>query len=149
MAGAFDDQKLPSSSESLVGRTLSVFIKADQSKIFNFVSNPENWPVWAVHNVIMVEKDPSSDSWLFTGPTGVSRVNLHTQPELGIFDQEFIVDLLGISFRVPSRVTTVSPGCSVVMMSFMKPPMMGVEDFDMGMTQVQAELDVLRTLMED
>ena len=63
----------------------SIDIKASKLKVFNFVSNPMNWPKWAVINLQSV--DYGSDGWFkMITRRGIGDLKLHLDKEMGIFD---------------------------------------------------------------
>jgi hypothetical protein len=41
--------------------TKTIFVQCPVKKLFDFLVNAENWPRWAVHNVLAVR--PGSDGW--------------------------------------------------------------------------------------
>jgi hypothetical protein len=59
----------------------SVDIKASKLKVFNFVSNPMNWPKWAVVNLQSV--DYGSDGWFkMVTRRGAGDLKLHLDKDL-------------------------------------------------------------------
>ncbi len=64
--------------------TQTITIDASLSKVFRFVSNPENLPRWA--RAFCQAIRPDGDAWLVSSPQGEVRVRYRTDEALGVID---------------------------------------------------------------
>src|SRR2546425_2708808 len=64
--------------------TQTITIDANLSKVFRFVSNPENLPHWA--RAFCQAIRPDGDAWLVSSPQGEIRVRYRTDEALGVID---------------------------------------------------------------
>ena len=126
--------------------TKSVFVKCPAMNLFDFLANAENWPRWAVHNVLAVR--PGSDGWwLMDTPRGPGRLRIRPNERTGILDHEFIDSQEG-RWIVPTRAVAVGDG-ALLRMTFTKPDALPDEAFRIGMRLLDEELDTLKRLLDD
>src|SRR5260370_11535726 len=62
--------------------TQTITIDANPSKVFRFVSNPENLPQWA--RAFCQAIRPDGDAWLVSSPQGEVRLRYRTDEALGV-----------------------------------------------------------------
>lgn len=125
--------------------TKSVFVKCPAKNLFDFLANAENWPRWAVHNILAVR--PGSDGWwLMDTPRGPGRLRIRPNERTGILDHEFI-DAQEGRWIVPTRAVAVGDG-ALLLMTFTKPDALPDEAFRIGMRLLDEELDTLKRLLE-
>lgn len=125
--------------------TKTIFVNCPASKLYRFLANAENWPRWAVHNILAVRPD-GDGWWSMDTPRGPGRLRIRTGERQGIIDHEFI-DAQGGRWDVPARV--VAAGCgSLVILTLTKPGPMPTDLFEIGMTQLDDELATLKRVVE-
>jgi hypothetical protein len=126
--------------------TKTVFVKCPAKKLFYFLANAENWPRYAVHNVLAVR--PGSDGWwLIDTPRGPGRLRIGPDERTGVLDHEFI-DAGEGRWVVPARVVPVGEG-SLCVMTFAKPDALPDEAFRHGMRLLDEELETLKRLLKE
>jgi uncharacterized protein YndB with AHSA1/START domain len=125
--------------------TKTVFVKCPPKNLFDFLANAENWPRWAVHNVLAVRPD-SGGWWLMDSPRGPGRLRIRPDERTGVLDHEFI-DAQDGRWIVPTRLVAVSEG-ALLLMTFTKPDSLPDEAFRMGMRLLDEELETLKRLLE-
>ncbi len=122
----------------------SVDIQATPEKVYGFLSNPMNWPQYAVVNLRSVS--PGNDGW-FKAVTkfGEGHLKIEGVKELGLFDHVWKDPQA--TWKVYSRVVPNGEG-STVMMALFQPPVMTNEQFDQAMREMDMEMEKLREIME-
>ncbi|MBW4530628.1 MAG: hypothetical protein KME02_08085 [Aphanothece saxicola GSE-SYN-MK-01-06B] len=109
--------------------TKTVSIQAPVTKVFDYLSNPANWPQWAILNIKSIRA--SEDGWWdMETPMG--------QAKLRIPDA---------SWTVPARIVPNGDGCEF-MMTFFQPATFGNDFFKQQVDLVDQEMAKLRELME-
>ena len=122
----------------------SIDIQAAPEKVYGFLSNPMNWPQYAVVNLRSVS--PGKDGW-FNAVTkfGEGQLKIEGVKELGLFDHVWKDPQA--TWKVYSRVVPNSEG-STVMMTLFQPPVMTNEQFDQAMREMDTEINKLKEIME-
>ena len=124
--------------------TQTITIDASLSKVFRFVSNPENLPHWA--RAFCQAIRPDGDAWLVSSPQGEVRVRYRTDEALGVIDFH-LSPAPGMEALAASRVLPNGDGAAYVFTQFQTP---GMPD-DVFTGQVHAlreELLILKALLE-
>lgn len=125
--------------------TKTVFVKCPVKKLFDFLANAENWPRYAIHNVLAIRPD-SGGWWLMDTPRGPGRLRIMPDERTGVLDHEFI-DASEGRWVVPTRVVSVGEG-SLCLMTFAKPGSMPDAMFQIGMKLLDEELETLKAILE-
>jgi hypothetical protein len=122
----------------------SVDIEAAPDKVYAFLSNPMNWPEYAVVNLRSIS--PGQNGW-FKAVTkfGEGEIKIDAVKELGVFDH--IWRDPQATWRVYSRVVPNGEG-STVMMTLFQPSVMTDQQFDQGMKEMDIEMRKLKEIME-
>jgi hypothetical protein len=125
--------------------TKSVFVRCPAKRLFDFLANAENWPRYAVHNVLAIR--PGHDGyWVVDTPRGPGRLRIMADERTGVLDHEFI-DAREGRWIVPARAVAVG-GNSLFMLTLTKPDQVPAEAFDVGMKMLDDELRTLKSLLE-
>jgi hypothetical protein len=121
-----------------------VDIQATPEKVLAFLSNPINWPAYAVVNLRSVS--PGEDGW-FKAVTkfGQGEIKINAVKELGVFDH--IWRDPQATWEVFSRVVPNGDGSTVTMTLF-QPTVMTDDQFDQAMDDMEIEMYKLKELME-
>jgi len=122
----------------------SVDIQAAPEKVFAFLSNPMNWPQYAVVSLRSVS--PGQNGW-FQAVTkfGEGELKINPVKELGVFDH--IWKDPQATWQVFSRVVPNGDG-STVMMTLFQPPIMTDPQFDQAMKEMDIEMQKLKEVLE-
>jgi hypothetical protein len=122
----------------------SVDIQAAPDKAYAFLSNPMNWPEYAVVNLRSVA--PGQNGW-FKAVTkfGEGELKVNGVKELGVFDH--IWKDPQATWQVYSRVVPNGEG-STVMMTLFQPPVMTDPQFDQAMKDMEIEMQKLKEILE-
>ena len=125
-------------------KTKSVDIQAKPDKVYAFLSDPMNWPQYAVVNLVSVTR--GTDGW-FNAVTkfGEGGIRVNSVPELGVFDHVWKDPQA--TWPVYSRVVPNSDGATVTMTLF-QPAVMTDAQFDQAMEQMDIEMNTLKRIME-
>lgn len=124
--------------------TKSVYLPIPAAAAFEFLARVDEWPRWAVHNVLRSEPRGAA-RWAIETPRGAGQIVMRADAEHGVLDHDF-VDGEGNGWTVPARVVDV-PGGSVFMMTFTPPPAMPHAVFEQGMRELDEELATLRRIL--
>ncbi|MCP9785976.1 SRPBCC family protein [Cyanobium sp. N5-Cardenillas] len=128
----------------LTSITKTVSIQAPVEKVFEFLSNPANWPLWAIVNVKAIR--PSDDEWWdMETPTGQAKLRIRPDAATGLLDHDFHAP--DASWTVPARVVPNGDG-SEVLLTFFQPPSFGDDFFKQQISLVDSELAKLKQIME-
>jgi hypothetical protein len=125
--------------------TKTVTINRSPMTVFAFLADGENWPKFAVHNILSSRPGTQGD-WVIETPRGPGRLHLKTAASFGIVDHEFIDPQEG-RWEVPARVVSAADR-SVFMMTLSKPERMSEQDFQAGLVLVDEELMTLKRVLE-
>jgi len=125
--------------------TKSVGIERAPAAVFAYLIDPENWPQWAVVNVLAVSPRPGEAWWDMTTPTGPAALRLRPDAAFGILDHDFIV--AEASWTVPARVVPNGDGAEFIM-TFFQPPQFTNDFFDSQNALVDIELARLKAILE-
>lgn len=125
--------------------TKTVVINRSPMAVFTFLANGENWPMFAVHNILSIRPSTQGD-WIIETPRGPGRLHLKTTASLGIVDHEFIDPQEGC-WEVPARVVAAN-NRAVFMMTLSKPEQMSEQDFQAGLALLDEELAILKRVLE-
>jgi hypothetical protein len=122
----------------------SVDIAATPEKIYGFLSDPMNWPQYAVVNLKSIS--PGQDGW-FNAMTkfGEGQIKISGVKELGVFDH--IWRDPQATWKVFGRVVPNGEG-STVMMTLFQPAVMKDGQFEQAMKEMDIEMAKLKELME-
>ncbi|GAB3822820.1 SRPBCC family protein [Kribbella italica] len=119
----------------------SIAIDATPAKVFAFVADPHNLPLWAPGAVQSVE--PSGDAWIFHNGADARRVTVRTSEEHGTVDL-----LFGEGPGVFTRVIPNGTGAEYQFTLFF-PEGSPQDALDAQSTVIAEELTTVRTLCEN
>jgi hypothetical protein len=130
-------------------RHVSVWINASAEAVYEFTSDPLEWPRWAA-GLAQGGLRQTADGWVADSPMGQVTVELAPPNEFGVLDH--IVRLpSGEAVYNPMRVVpggVGEPRCEVVFSVRRRAGMTDAE-LDADVAAVQADLETLRGLLED
>lgn len=122
-----------------------VDINATFEKVFAFMSEPMNWPRYAIVNMRSVT--PGQDGWYNTVTKfGEGQLKVFPMKEHGIFDHTW--KDAQASWTVPARVVKNGSGATVLMTLF-QPPVMTDAQFDAAMKDMDIEMNELKGILAE
>jgi hypothetical protein len=122
----------------------SVDIQAAPDKVYTFLSNPINWPEYAVVNLRSVS--PGQNGW-FKAVTkfGEGEIKVNPVKEYGVLDHVWKDSQA--TWQVYARVVPNGEGATV-MMTLFQPSVMTDQQFDHAMREMDIEMEKLKEIME-
>lgn len=131
----------PSISRSI---TKVVDLRVSPERALDFLSDPENWPKWAIVNMKSVKL--ATDGWYDTETRqGKGQLKMLSNKALGLLDHVWKDPQA--SWTVPARVVPNGEG-STFMMTFFQPPALDDKAFDAAAKEVDSELARLKEILE-
>lgn len=124
--------------------TVSVGIAVDPATVYGYASDPANLPHWAPGFVKSIAKQ--GDAWVAETTLGAVKFRFAARNDLGVLDHD--VELPSGTFHNPMRVIPNGAG-SEVLFTLLQLPGVSDEQFQQDMDTVRADLNKLRTLLED
>ena len=134
----------PSVGDMENSRHLSAHIDRPAREVYDYASNPANFPAWAPGLCTSIEN--VDGRWVAESPMGRIVIAFAPPNEFGVIDHDVTVES-GETFRNPMRVIPDRTGCEIVF-SLRRQPGMSDEDFARDAKAVQADLVALKRLLE-
>ncbi len=128
----------------LRSRTLSISIQARSSKVYDFVSEPLNLPLWATTFVHSIKE--TRGEWVIGTAQGPAKIHIAPKNDFGILDHR-LQFASGVEVNVPMRVVPNGDGCEVLFTVFHQPEMTD-EAYAADIKLVEQDLQTLKTLLE-
>ena len=125
-------------------KNISVSIHRSPQDVYAFVSNGEYLPRWATGLGNKIRR--VGGEWLAEGPLGNVKVRLADPNELGVADQDVILEA-GVTVHNPIRVVPNGTG-STVIFTLMRLPGVSEQKFAADSKWVERDLTTLKTLLE-
>lgn len=125
-------------------KTLTVSINCEPKKIYAFVSDPANLPVWAKTFCRSVKR--SGDEWTIDTPQGPTKIRLAEKNDLGVLDH-YLQPPSGITVFVPMRVVPNAAGSEFIFTVF-RLPHISKEGFERDIELVEQDLRNLKKVLE-
>jgi hypothetical protein len=130
-------------------RHVSIWIETDPEAVYEFAAEPQAWPKWAA-GLAEGGLRQTADGWVADSPMGQVTVEFAPPNEFGVLDH--VVRLpSGEAVYNPLRVIPGGVGearCEVVF-TVRRRAGMTDEEFDADAAAVAADLETLRTLLEN
>ena len=125
-------------------RTISVSIRCQLSKVYDFIAAPENFPKWATGLCKSITK--TGDEWIAETPQGSMKVRFTERNDFRVVDH-FISPAPGVEIYVPLRVIANGSGSEVIFTLF-RLPEMSDDKFAEDAEWVAQDLRALKELLE-
>lgn len=129
----------------LPSKTLSVSIECPPSRVYAFVSSPENLPKWAATFCRSARR--SEGEWVVETPGGPMRMKFVGQNDFGVLDH-YVTVQPGIEILNPMRVVPNGSGSEITFTLFQLPGM-STEQFAEDAALVQRDLRALKKMLEE
>jgi hypothetical protein len=125
-------------------RNLSVSINRDAGDVYNFISVPENFRLWASGLGKALKK--VNGEWVAETPEGPVKVRFSERNELGVLDH-WVSPKPGLQIYIPMRVIPNGSGSELIFTLFRLPDMSD-EKFAADAEWVMRDLSSLKNLLE-
>lgn len=124
--------------------TKSVDLCVTPERAWGYLSDPMNWPKWAVLNMKSVR--PRLDGWYeMETRQGKGQLRMQANKPLGLLDHVWKDPQA--SWVVPARVVANGEGCTFIM-TFFQPPVFSDADFEVAVNEVDKEMTTLKEILE-
>ena len=135
--------------EEMESRHVSVWINAAPEVVYEFASDPHDWPRWAA-GLARGGLRQTVDGWVADSPMGQVTVEFAPPNEFGVLDHVVRVPS-GEAVYNPLRVVPGGVGESRCEVVFTVRRRVGMtdEELDADVAAVRADLETLRRLLED
>lgn len=124
--------------------TISVTIHCPLGKVFAFVSDPANLPLWSKSFCLSIHQEQGQ--WIAETLQGPIKIRIATHRQLGIADQ-FVSPAPGVEFMIPTRVVPNGEGSEFIFTLF-QPDHLSEDEYHQEVTLVEQELQVLKKILE-
>jgi len=124
-------------------KNISVSINKPAKNVYQFASNPENFPKWVQFVKSIIRKD---DSWIAQTDLGTIKMEFAPQNESGIIDHHVTL-ANGNTVYNPMRVLANNKGCEFIFTLFWLPGRSETE-FNEDAKAVTNDLHKLKEIME-
>lgn len=125
-------------------RTLSVSVRCDPGKLYQYVLDLANLPQWAVSLCKGIIR--SEPTWLIDTPQGPMGIRFVEPNVLGVLDH-YVTPAPGHEVYVPMRVVANGEGCEVLFTLF-RSAQVSDEGFARDIGMVERDLKSLKEIME-
>lgn len=125
-------------------RTLSISINCHHEKVYDFVSDLENMPVWATTFCKSIKK--ADGEWIAVTPQGQVKIRLAEKNHFGVLDH-YISPAPGVEVYVPVRIVPNGYGCEMIFTLFRLPDM-SEEQYAEDAQLVKKDLQTLKDVLE-
>lgn len=123
---------------------INVTIARPLAEVYDFLSRPENFPLWA--SGLATSITPDGDQWVTETPDGRIEIRFSAPNGLGVLDHRVTMPT-GVEVFVPMRVVANGDGSEVIFTLFQTPGMTDdVLERDIGL--VEGDLATLKELLE-
>ena len=123
---------------------VSVSIDRPAGEVYEFASNPENWPQWAAG--LSVSMENVHDEWIAESPIGSVKVEFSAKNEFGILDHCVTLPS-GETVYNPMRVFPNDAGSEMTFTIYQRPNV-SAEMFADDAKAVTRDLETLKELLE-
>jgi hypothetical protein len=110
-----------------------------------YLANAQNWPQWAIVNVLGIEPSGDPDWWKMTTPRGTGELRIRGDATTGLLDHDFRDPQA--AWTVPARVVPNGRGAEFLI-TFFQPAVLDDDEFDRQAALVDAELGMLKRILE-
>jgi len=130
-------------AEMSESRHLSVSIACDTALVYDFLSDPANFPKWASGLGSLHKVD---DKWMAETPAGPMQVRFSERNPFGILDH-WVVPQAGVQIYIPFRAVANGTGCELIFTLFRQPGMDRAK-FEADAEWVKRDLNAAKRLLE-
>jgi uncharacterized membrane protein len=124
---------------------ISVSINRPADQVYEFASNPENWPKWASGLSSSIKN--ANGEWIAESPMGEVRVKFADKNKFGVLDHD-VTTPSGTRVYNPLRVFPNNDGSEVVFTLYRRPEMSD-QMFAQDAQAVTRDLEKLKNLLEE
>lgn len=128
----------------LQARNLNISINRNCMDVYNFVSVPKNFPLWA--SGLGKSLKQVNGEWIAETPEGLMKVRFSKPNELGVLDH-WVSPNPELQIYIPMRVIANGSGCEIIF-TLCRLPGMSDEKFAADAAWVMRDLTSLKNLLE-
>ncbi len=125
-------------------KNISVSINRSADEVYQFASNPLNFPKWVAFIKLM---DKQGDMWIGKTDNGDIKIKWPAPNDFGILDHQVTLSG-GETVNNPMRLVSNNKGCEFIFTLFRMPGKTD-EEFNEDARSVTADLQKLKTILED
>lgn len=125
-------------------KVLTVSIQCNPARVYAFVSDPENLPVWASSFCRSIQQ--IEGEWIAQTPEGAVKIRFVSKNSFGILDH-YVQIVPGTDVYVPMRVIPNGDGSEVIFTLFQS-SFMTDEKFNQDIAWVEKDLQSLKRVLE-
>jgi hypothetical protein len=129
---------------TMVAKIVHVSIDRGWDEVYDFISRPENMPLWASGLASGLVQD--GEDWVAEGVLGTARVSFVPRNTFGVVDHTVTIES-GLRVYNALRVIPNGDGCEVTF-TLLQQPDMSDEQFAVDEAHVLKDLRTLKRLME-
>ena len=129
--------------EPMQARTISVSIRCDARRVYDFVAKPEHLPDWAKGLCLSVKKN---GDWTAETLSGRVRIRFTERNDFGVLDH-YVTLSTGATLHVPMRVVPNGSG-SEVLLTIFRQKGMTEQQYAEDIRLVEQDLRNLKRIME-
>jgi hypothetical protein len=123
---------------------ISIAIQCSPEKVYDFASNPENFPRWVTSFCLSARK--VDGEWIIETTTGPIKLRFVEKNPYGVLDH-FVTVSPDVKVYAPMRVIANGDGSELVFTLFQQPGMSD-EQFAMDAGMVERDLRTLKRILE-
>jgi hypothetical protein len=125
-------------------KNIHISINCSFGQVYEFVSNPENLPLWA--SGLSSEIRKMGEEWIAKSPMGKIIIKFAEKNRFGILDHEVTLPS-GLKINNPMRVMPNNDGSELIFTLY-RQPNMSEEEFHKDAEMVKKDLTKLKTILE-
>ena len=137
-------KKVPTMDDIYSTKHLSIAVDQSSNAVYNYVSNPENFPKWLAFATSISKK--SDTVWVAKTNLGTIEIEMTPRNEFGIVDHKVKLPDGNVLYN-PLRVIKNGKSCEVVFTLF-RDPNKTKEAFESDAQLVEADLKTLKKILE-
>lgn len=124
--------------------TRSITIQSHPDKVFEFVSDPANLPLWSRSFCLSIYQQQGQ--WIVETPQGPLPIRMAIHRQLRIADQ-FFSPAPGVEFMIPTRVIP-NESKSEFIVTLFQPEDLSEEQYQDEVSMIEQELIYLKNILE-
>ena len=130
-------------AEMSESKHLSVSIARDIGYVYDFLSDPANFPKWASGLGTLRQVD---GQWMAETPTGTMQVRFSGRNQYGVLDH-WVITRPGVEIYIPFRVVVNGAGSKLIFTLF-RPPGVDRDNFNADAEWVMRDLQAVKKYLE-
>lgn len=125
---------------------ISISINRSVNDVYQFVSNPENMPLWAA-GLSKAKLQKSGDDWIADSPMGKVKVRFAEKNKFGVLDHDVTLPSGEVNYN-PLRAVKNGDGTEVIFTLY-RLPKVPEGAYEKDINAVQKDLEQLKRILEN